>query len=403
MPKSSHVPEIEFIALIATLMALVALAINMILPAFAVMTTDFELSTSTQIGLVVSLLYVGLAVGQITFGALSDSIGRKPAMNAGLMIFVAGAALSWGASTFEVLIAGQIIQGIGLGAPRVVTVAIVRDRFKGAMMARTMSFIMVVFAIVPTISPYIGQAIVLAVGWRALFLVFVVGTFIISVWFTIRFSETHPKRARSEFLLGSTLRNVWSVLTNRPAMLHAAALGSVSGAFIAYLNLSQQILQFQYGLGAQYPLYFAVMSLSLATASLINGRAVVTVGLVRLTLIGLIGMAGTSALLIANMMILQSDPSFPHLLGYLMTMLFCFGILVSNLNALAMRSLGATAGTGAALVGALTTFISVPLAILIGQSYDGSILPLVVAFGMFALVGACLVGFAAMTAEEGVK
>jgi DHA1 family bicyclomycin/chloramphenicol resistance-like MFS transporter len=96
MPKSSHVPEIEFIAIIATLMALVALAINMILPAFAVMTTDFELSTSTQIGLVVSLLYVGLAVGQITFGALSDSIGRKPAMNAGLMIFVAGAALSWG-------------------------------------------------------------------------------------------------------------------------------------------------------------------------------------------------------------------------------------------------------------------------------------------------------------------
>lgn len=393
MLGSSRISNLEFIALIAMLMALVALAINMILPAFDDITQHFGLSTSTQIGLAVSLLYVGLAVGQIIFGALSDSTGRKNAMNIGLGIFVVGAATSWAASTFPMLITGQVIQGIGLGAPRVVTVAIVRDRFEGPQMARMMSFIMVVFALVPTVSPYIGQVVVAALGWNALFAVFIGGAIIAGLWFTVRMSETHPPLQRSAFSLHSILSNFATVLRNGSAMIHAAALGVVSGAFIAYLNLSQQILQFQYELDTQYPLYFAAMSLSIATASFINGRAVVALGLERLATFGLTTMFGLSAILATSTWFTNHDPNLTVLLAYLMAMLFCFGILVSNLNAMAMRSLGATAGTGAAVVGAFSTFISIPLAILVGGYYEGSVMPLIGAFGLFSLIGLCLVFF----------
>lgn len=400
MPSTSKISDLEFIALIAMLMALVALAINMILPAFADMTQHFGLATPTRIGLAVSLLYVGLAVGQIIFGALSDSAGRKATMNIGLGIFILGAGVSWAAQTFPLLIVGQVIQGIGLGAPRVVTMAIVRDRFAGSMMARMMSFIMVVFAFVPTVSPYIGQGVIAASGWRSLFVVFIVGTLAVGIWFTLRLPETHPPSNRTAFSLKSTLRNFVLVLGNGSAMIHAAALGVVSGAFIAYLNLSQQILQFQYELGTKYPLYFAVLSLGIVVASFINGRAVVALGVERLAKFGLITMLCLSTLLVANITLTNHDPGIAVLLAYVTSMLFCFGILVSNLNAMAMRSLGATAGTGAAIVGALSTFISVPLAIRVAGYYNGSVMPLVTAFGLFSLIGLGLVFIASGPTAE---
>jgi DHA1 family bicyclomycin/chloramphenicol resistance-like MFS transporter len=381
----------EFIAMIAALMALVALAINMILPAYADMTDHFKLNTQTQVGLAVSLLYAGLAVGQVSFGVLSDMTGRKPAMNAGLGIFIFGTVISWSAPTFPMLIVGQIVQGVGLGAPRVVTLAIVRDRYEGPRMARVMSFIMVVFAFVPIISPYIGQTIVAYLGWRTVFAVFAAGGVGSCIWFTIRLPESRPVSARSPFTWAGTLQNLGIVLTNKSAVVNAAALGVVSGAFIASLNLSQQILQFQYELGTRYPFYFALMSLSLAAASFINGKAVIGIGMQRLVLFGLTGMCSLSLALVTMIVVSQTDPALPILISYLMAMMFCFGILVSNLNALAMRSLGAAAGTGAALVGALTTFVSVPLAIFVGNAYQGSILPLSGAYGLFSLMALCLV------------
>ncbi|MEJ2411229.1 MAG: multidrug effflux MFS transporter [Novosphingobium sp.] len=397
---STDISNIEFVALIASLMALVALAINMILPAYAAMTQHFGLTTPTRIGLAVSLLYAGLAAGQIIFGTLSDSIGRKPAMMTGLGIFILGTLLSWLAPAFPMLISGQIIQGIGLGAPRVVTMAIVRDRYEGPLMARMMSFIMVVFALVPMVSPYVGQTVIAALEWRALFAVFAAGGISAGLWFAIRLPETHPVSNRAPLALRSTLSIFGQVLTNWAAVTHAAALGIVSGAYIASLNLSQDILQFQYGLGSRYPVFFAMLSLSLATASFINGRAVIAIGMERLVKAGLVCISGLSAALGTLTVSIPSDPALPALIGYLMAMSFCFGILVSNLNAMAMRSLGATAGTGAALVGAVTTFVSVPLAIMVGNAYHGSVLPLVEAYGLFSLLGLALVAIVAKKSKR---
>lgn len=388
--EKSDISEVEFISLIAMLMALVALSINMILPGFQSMTDDFSLPTPNKIGLSVSLLYAGLALGQVLFGSLSDGTGRKMAINIGLLIFIVGALLSYASGSFPLFIAGQIIQGIGLGAPRVVTIAIVRDKFEGPQMARIMSFVMVIFVFIPMVSPYLGQLIIQKFGWRSLFLVFTAAAILMSVWLNFRLGETHRKADRSTLTLSVFFGNFIEVISSPPAMLHAATLGVCSGAFITYLNMSQQILQFQYGLGTQYPLYFAFMSCGIAVASFMNGRAVVTIGMERLTIAALLIMASLSICLAIGIAASGRDPSIMLLLSYLIIMLFSFGILVSNLNAMAMRSLGNVAGMGTAIVGALSTFLSVPLAIWIGNFYAGSVQPLVLAFGVLASFGVCL-------------
>ncbi len=394
MSRAKDISGLEFIALNAMLMALVALAINMILPAFSHMTVDFELPDPNRIGLSVALLYIGLAFGQVLFGAWSDSIGRKSSLNIGLLVFLVGALLSYLSTSFWAFIAGQVVQGIGLGAPRVVTVAIVRDRYEGAMMARTMSFIMVIFALVPTVSPYLGQGVIQSAGWRALFVLFGVGALTMLIWLNTRLVETHPTDARTPLSFQRLTFNFGTVLRNGPAMLYAGALGVVSGAFIAYLNMSQQLFEVQHGLGSRYPLFFALMSLSLALASFLNGRLVVRLGVERLAVIGVVVMCSSSVVMAAATLATGREESLTELSLYLAVMLFCFGLLVSNLNALAMRSLGAVAGTGASVVGAVTTFVSVPLAILIGSFYSGSSVPLVLAFAGFSAISFCLVKLA---------
>jgi DHA1 family bicyclomycin/chloramphenicol resistance-like MFS transporter len=381
----------EFIAQLASLMALVALSINTILPAFSEMMREFGLSRASIAGLTVSLLYVGLSFGQIVFGAASDSIGRKPAMLIGLGVFAAGSLLSSQAPTFAILVVGQIVQGFGLGAPRVIPVAIIRDKFEGPGMARIMSFVMVVFSLVPTASPYFGQVVIASAGWRMLFIVIVAIAALVALWLALRLPESHPRSNRNSLSFRAIATNIWMVFTNRSAILHTTALGSVTGAFIAYLNLSQQIFQSQYGLGTQYPLYFALISSSLALASWINGKAVVTLGLEWITSFALICIMLISGLLYAGVIVTDEDPTLFILLAYMMAMLFGFGVLVSNLNTLAMRSLGDVAGAGAAFVGASATLISAPLAILVANAYSGSVLPLVIAFGVFAAIGLCLV------------
>lgn len=373
----------EFIGLIAMLMALVAFAINMILPAFKDMTQDLGLSNQTSIQLSVSLLYLGLAAGQVFYGALSDSIGRKKSLYIGLLLFVLGCLVSFTASNLTTLIIGQVVQGIGLGAPRVVTMAIVRDSYEGNNMARIMSFIMVVFILVPTVSPYLGQSIILLAHWRVLYLVFIGLGIVMFLWTKTRLSESLSKEKRIPFSFKQLGRSIIVIIGHRQALGYTLVLGLFSSAFIAYLNMSQQVFQVQYQLGTSYPLYFAMLSLSIGAASYLNGRLVLKYGMEKLTKTALIASTLVSVPAFALIFVSGLQPSFWLLMVFMMLVLFCFGILVGNLNSLAMKTLGNVAGTGAAIIGALSTLVSVPFAILTGSYYTGSVLPLIGGFALF--------------------
>lgn len=374
----------EFVTLVSMMMALTALSIDAMLPALSQIAADLQVQNANDRQLVISVIFLGLAAGQLFFGPLSDSIGRKPAIYGGFALYILGSLLAMTATAFPVLLAGRVLQGIGVSAPRAVTLALVRDQFSGRAMARVMSFVMTVFIFVPMLAPVMGQAVLLFTGWRAIFGVFILLTLILSVWLALRQPETLPVERRAPFSLRRITTAVLEIVRNRIALGYTVTAGLISGAFIGYLNSAQQIFQEQYALGELFPLIFAVIAFSLGLASFLNSRLVMRFGMRFLVRTALLVIVSAAVVALALVQLSGVQPSLPLFMAYLMLSFFCVGILFGNLNALAMEPLGHIAGIGAAVVGSLSTFLSAFLGALIGQNYNGTVLPLMLGLGILA-------------------
>jgi DHA1 family bicyclomycin/chloramphenicol resistance-like MFS transporter len=379
----------EFVTLISLLMALTALSIDAILPALSQLGRELQVQNANDRQLVISMLFLGLAVGQLFFGPLSDSTGRKPAIYLGLALFMGGALLCMLATNFPMLLAGRLLQGIGASAPRAVTLALVRDQFSGRTMARVMSFVMTVFILVPMLAPSMGQAILQFSGWRAIFGSYMLLAAIALLWFTLRQPETLAPENRAPFTGRRVLNATQVIINNRLALGYTVTAGFIMGAFLGYLNSSQQIFQEQYALGALFPIYFGVIASSLGLASLSNSQLVMRLGMRFLVRNSLLIIFVLSAAALGIAAFFAGQLPLWGFMAYLMLTFFCVGVLFGNLNALAMEPLGEVAGIGAAVVGALSTLISMLLGTLIGQSYNGTILPLVT--GLAVLSGLSLI------------
>jgi MFS transporter, DHA1 family, multidrug resistance protein len=376
------------------LMSLTALSIDSMVPALQQIGSDLNVTNANDRQLVISMIFLGLSVGQLFFGPLSDKTGRKPAIFSGLIVFMAGSLVSMFSVNFPMMLAGRMLQGIGISAPRAVTLALVRDQFEGRAMAQVMSFVMTVFILVPMIAPTMGQAILLFAGWRAIFGSFIVLSLIAFVWLAIRQPETLAPENRAPFTLQRILTTTVEIIKTRNAFGYTLTAGLVSGAFIGYLNSSQQIFQELYALGTRFPLYFAIISSSVGLASLSNSRLVLRFGmrlLVKRSLL-IISILSVAALGIALWS--SGQPPLWVLMAYIMTSFFCVGILFGNMNSLAMEPLGHIAGIGAAIVGSLSTLISTLLGTLIGQSYNNTILPIIIGFGVLAGLSIFVVNWA---------
>ncbi len=374
----------EFVALMAMMMSLAALSIDTMLPALPEIGQALGVQRVNDNQLIVSLLFLGMALGQIIYGPLSDSVGRKPAIYVGFSLFIIGCLLSFFATSFPVMLVGRVFQGVGAAGPRIVTLALVRDQYNGRAMARVMSFVMAVFILVPVIAPAIGQTILLVAHWRAIFGLFLVLALVASTWFALRQPETLLPAQRIPFSLARIARAIREIVANRIAFGYTIAAGLVSGAFIGYLNSAQQIFQEQYGLGRLFPLFFAMLALALGSASFSNARLVMRFGMRALSLWALLGIGGLSIAFWGIAYMLAGQPPLLALMLYLLISFFGVGILFGNMNALAMEPLGHIAGVGAAVVGSLSTLISLVLGTIIGQSYNGTVLPLVAGFAILS-------------------
>jgi DHA1 family bicyclomycin/chloramphenicol resistance-like MFS transporter len=378
----------EFVIIISLMMSLTALSIDAMLPALPQIGSDLGVQNANDRQLIVSVLFLGLAFGQLFFGPLSDRVGRKPTVYAGYALYIAGALLSVLAVSFPMMLVGRLSQGLGISAPRAVTLALVRDRYKGRAMARVMSFVSSVFILVPMIAPTLGQTILLFSGWRGIFGSFVLMALITLCWFALRLPETLAPEHRAPFSLRRIINATLEIARNRIAVGYTVSAGLVSGAFLGYLNSAQQIFQEQYALGKLFPLVFGIISLSIGLASLLNARLVMRFGMRFLVRRSLFVIIGLSILALGIVLPLGGQVPLWLFMAYIMVTFFCVGILFGNQNALAMEPLGHLAGIGAAVVGSLSTLISMPLGTIIGQSYNGTVLPLVV--GMALLSGLSL-------------
>ena len=374
----------EFVVLVSMLMSLTALSIDAMLPALQQIGIDLNVQNPNDRQLVISMIFMGLAVGQLFFGPLSDKTGRKPAIFYGLTVFMAGSLLSMFSVNFPMMLAGRVLQGIGISAPRAVTLALIRDQFEGREMAQVMSFVMTVFMLVPMIAPTMGQAILLFAGWRTIFGSYILLSLIVFVWLAMRQPETLAPENRSPFTVQRILTTTLEIIKTRRALGYTITAGLVSGGFIGYLNSSQQIFQELYELGTRFPLYFAIISGSVALASLFNSRLVMRFGMRLLVKRSLLIISMLSVAAFGGALLSSGQPPLWVLMAYIMLSFFCVGILFGNMNSLAMEPLGHIAGIGAAIVGSLSTLISTLLGTVIGQSYNGTILPLVAGLGILA-------------------
>jgi len=376
--RQSSFVFVEFVVIMSMMMALTALSIDAMLPALPQISSELGAANPNDRQLVISLIFLGQGVGQLFFGPLSDKTGRKPAIYAGYALFVVGSLVSVFSKSFSIMLLGRLLQGIGISAPRAISLALVRDRFEGRRMARVMSFVMTVFVLVPAIAPTIGHGILSIAGWRAIFGSFVLFALVTVIWFAIRVPETLAPENRIPFSLRRIVNSIGQILSIRSALGYTLTSGLVYGLFLGYLNSSQQIFQEQYALGALFPFYFGVISLSLGAASFLNARLVMRYGMSKLVRLALGITLGLAVVSLAGSIALAGQPPLWTLMAYLMMSFFCVGILFGNINALAMQPLGHLAGTGAAVVGSLSTLISMLLGTAIGQSYNGTVLPLVI-------------------------
>lgn len=395
MSKNSAPLKIpEFVCLLALMGSIVALSIDAMLPALAEIGGDLALHNPNDAQLIVSIMFLGLAVGQIFAGPISDSVGRKPVIYVGYLIFVLGCLLSMLAESFAVMLVGRFLQGLGASAPRIVSVALVRDGYEGSAMARIMSIVAAIFIFVPTIAPAIGQVVLLILHWRAIFALLLVTALVAFVWFAVRQPETLAPDARRPFSLSVIARGTRDILADRQVMGNTIALGIMLGAFIGYLSSAQQVFQVVFTTGNWFAFYFGVASLAIGSASVFNARVVLRKGMSYMTSRALVVVTVVSALYFPVVVLCDGVPPMWSFMVWLLLSMFCHGILFGNFNSLAMEPIGHVAGLGAAVVGSLSTLIALPLGWSIGAVFDGTVQPLVAGFAITGTLGSIVTRWA---------
>lgn len=374
----------EFVALVALSMAVTALSIDIMLVALPDIAGEYALTDENDRQYVLTAYLVAYALGHLVAGPLSDRIGRKPVLIGGLLLYAAASVVAAFATSFEMLIAARIVQGLGGAGPRVVAIAVVRDRFSGRRMARVMSFAVTLFIMVPVVAPAIGSAIMLAGPWRLIFGFLALVGLALAAWIGLRLPETNPasRREASEPVgLGEAVREV---LNSRQAVGYTIAIGFVFACIMTYIAVAQQMFADVFDVTDTLPAFFAMVAVCQAGAAFINASLVERVGMRRLSHAAMMAALAASALVFCLVVAGVSIGLWPALL-FMATVFFTIGLSLPNFNAIAMEPLGRVAGTGSSLIGFWMSGAGAVLGTLVGQLYDGSLAALSGGFLAFSL------------------
>jgi len=389
-PQAGSRPAIgfrEFVALMAALMSINALGIDMMLPALPDISRDLGMTTENQRQWIISVYMIGFGLAQLVYGPLADRYGRRPLMLAGLLLFTATSLIASFTASFETMIAARFLQGMAAAASRVLVVSMVRDCYSGRQMARVMSLTFIVFLAAPILAPSIGKLIMLVAPWEAIFHALAAFSALLAIWMVLRLDETlHPEYRRS-IDLGEIAAAARQVVGNRCSLGYTLALSMSFGAMLGFVGSAQQLFTDVFGAEDIFPLVFAFIAGSMGLASYLNSRIVLRLGSRRVShfaLTGFIAIGGVH--LLSAELIGETLVSFAL---FQFAIMFCAGLMGSNFGAMAMEPMGAIAGTASSVQGTISTLIAATIGIVVGQSFNGTSIPVVLGFfggGIGALV-----------------
>ena len=330
MHKNSS-SSVEFIVLMASLMSIVALAIDALLPALDYIGFSIGTTKSSDTQLLITMIFLGLGIGPLLFGPISDSLGRKPIVYMGFAIFIMASLICIYSESLFWMVIGRILQGVGLSAPRTISIAMVRDTYSGDYMARIMSFITVVFILVPIVAPAMGKFVLDHYNWQAIFYIQLIFSILVSIWFWKRQPETLIEEKRIRFsghIFGDGLKEL---MKYKKTIGYTVISGFVTGSFMVYLSASQQIFHTQYGLKEEFPFIFAGLAISIGSATFLNGNLVVKYGMEKIINTSIFSFFGIS-LLYLILFYNTDNPSVVVLLAFFAMQFFSIGFLFGNLS-----------------------------------------------------------------------
>ncbi|VDC31924.1 multidrug effflux MFS transporter [Pseudogemmobacter humi] len=377
--------QAEFIALIAMLFATIALSIDAMLPAISDIGRLLSPEAPNRAMLIIGAFFLGMGLGTFVSGPLSDAYGRKSIMMLGGGVYCAASLACYFAGSLEMLIVARVIQGIGAAGPRTVSLAMVRDMYRGREMARIMSFAMMVFMVAPAIAPLVGQAIIDIADWHAIFLAFVLFSLTSLVWLGLRQPETLARPDRIPLSPRTLLASAQDMFSHRIVVVTILIQALVMAVLVSLLSSIAPIFEQHFDRGVEFPYWFAMAAVFSAVGSFTNAKLVMTVGMRRVITITFAAVLAVSVATLGCLTWGDLSPTADFALFMIwMTSLFCMmSLTMGNLNALAMEPVGHIAGFAASIMAGLSTVLSVIIATPVSQAFDGSYLPLVLGAVIF--------------------
>ena len=373
----------EFVAMMASLMAMNALAIDAMLPALGQISRDFRLSDPNLRQWIISAYLIGTGAGAVFYGPLSDRFGRKPVLLSSVAVYTALSLFSIFSGSFSVLVGLRLAQGFAAGAFSVLVGSIVRDRYSGDAMAQLMSFVFIVFMGVPVIAPSLGSAILAFSEWHMIFVLLALMGAGVAFWVWKRLPETlDPDHVIP--IQASAIIDVWGkVISHRQALGYMFGSGIAFGALFGFINSAQQIFFEVFGAEDIFPYAFASVAGAMALASFFNSRIVMRFGARRVSHSALLAFIALAGIHLISAWDGESLTMF--LILHALTMSMC-GFIGANFSSIAMEPFGNMAGAASSFQNSCRMLAAAGLGVIIGQSYDGTVVPLV---SGFLICGSC--------------
>ena len=365
--------------------ATVAISIDAMLPAFSDVRDYLGLSAdSSSVALIVTVFFAGLGIGQFVYGPLADRFGRKPVFMAGLLLYVVAGFATTIATSLGWLLIGRFFWGLGAAGPRIVSQALLRDRFRGDTLARAMAIIVTVFLIVPTLAPVLGQAVLQFGSWRYTFAVGPVFGVIVALWST-RLTETLDPGDRRSIDVRSLVRTVGMILATRRTLGNALALMLMSAAFLPYLGSSERMYGEIYDHGDTFFLWFAASSVVMAGFTFLSARVVRRIGTRRTTVWIFAVLLSVATANLAITIGSGGVPAFGVFVVATILMISFQTALSPLLTSGALDEVGHVAGTAASTIGVISLLGGAMLSPFVDGAIGSTVTPFAAGFLVFSM------------------